>query len=82
MPGRLKKRDPMELQIELALSPGIFIRDRACYSFVSRLEGVAAEMEALINQRRRASRRALRDLSRWPPRVRRRNSMIREAASP
>lgn len=43
MPGRMKKQDPMELQIELALSPGEFIRGRACYSFVSSLEGVDLE---------------------------------------
>jgi hypothetical protein len=48
MPGRMKKRDPMELQIELALSPGDFIRDRACHSFVGSLEGVATEIEALM----------------------------------
>ena len=48
MPGRVKRRDPIELQIELALSPGVFIRDRACYSFVSSLEGVVAEINALL----------------------------------
>jgi uncharacterized Zn finger protein len=48
MPGRVKRRDPIELQIELALGPGVFIRDRACYSFVSSLEGVVAEINALL----------------------------------
>jgi hypothetical protein len=38
----------MELQIELALSPGAFIRERACHSFVGSLEGVATEIEALL----------------------------------
>jgi hypothetical protein len=42
------KRDPIELQIELALSPGSFIRDRACFSFVSGLEEVAAEIDSLL----------------------------------
>jgi hypothetical protein len=37
----------MERQIELALSPGAFIRDRACCSFVSSLEEVAARIGAL-----------------------------------
>lgn len=49
MPGRMKKRDPMEVQIELALSPGHFIRERACYSFVSSLESVAGEIDDLLN---------------------------------
>ena len=34
--------DPFERQIELALNPGAFIPDRACYSFVSELDAVAA----------------------------------------
>ena len=34
--------DPIECQMELALSPGAFIPDRASFSFVSDLEGVAA----------------------------------------
>jgi len=33
--------DPIEHQIELALRPGTFIRDHACFSFVSGLEEVA-----------------------------------------
>lgn len=36
------RADPIERQIELALSPGTFIRDHACFSFVSGLEEVAA----------------------------------------
>ncbi|MEK7407066.1 MAG: DUF6880 family protein [Acidobacteriota bacterium] len=39
--------DPLEHQIELALSPGMFIRDRACSSFVSGLEEVAASIGKL-----------------------------------
>ena len=34
--------DPIERQMELALNPGAFIPDRACYSFVIELEEVAA----------------------------------------
>ena len=41
------RRDPIENEIELALSPGAFIRDGACYSFVSGLEEVAARIDAL-----------------------------------
>jgi tetratricopeptide (TPR) repeat protein len=40
--------DPFERQIELALNPGAFIPDRACYSFVSELEEVAATIAKLI----------------------------------
>lgn len=43
-----KKRDPIEQQIELALSPGAFIRDRACFSFVSSLEEVVARIDILL----------------------------------
>jgi len=42
------KGDPIELQIELALSPGSFIRDRACFSFVGGLEEVAAGIDGLL----------------------------------
>ncbi len=38
------KADPIERQIELALRPGEFIYDRACISFVSGLEEVAARI--------------------------------------
>src|ERR1017187_7223992 len=34
--------DPMERQMEVALNPGAFIPDRACYSFAIELEEVAA----------------------------------------
>ena len=34
--------DPMEGQMELALNPGVFIPDRACYAFITELEEVAA----------------------------------------
>jgi hypothetical protein len=47
MARRIKRRDPIESEIELALSPGEFIRDRACLSFVSGLEKVAAKIDAL-----------------------------------
>ena len=40
MPRR--KADPIERQMELALDPGAFIPDRACFSFVSGLDEVAA----------------------------------------
>ena len=36
--------DPIEGQMELALNPGAFIPDRECFSFVSGLEEVAAEV--------------------------------------
>ena len=42
-----RRVDPIEQQIELALSPGAFIPDRACFSFVSGLEEVAAKIGAL-----------------------------------
>lgn len=41
------KPDPIELKIERALSPGFFIRDRACFSFVNSLEEVAAQIDRL-----------------------------------
>jgi hypothetical protein len=40
--------DLIEQRIELAFSPGEFIRDRACFSFVSVLEGVVAEIDTLL----------------------------------
>jgi hypothetical protein len=39
--------DPIERRIELALCPGEFVSDRACFSFVSGLDGVAAEIRSL-----------------------------------
>jgi hypothetical protein len=41
------KADPIEQEIELALNPGAFIPDRACYSFVSDLDEVAAKIAKL-----------------------------------
>ena len=41
------RRDPIENEIELALSPGSYIRDRACFSFVSSLAEVAAQVGEL-----------------------------------
>jgi hypothetical protein len=47
MRKRMTRRDPVEIEIERALSPGAFIRDGACFSFVSSLEGVAAQIDQL-----------------------------------
>ena len=44
---RPTKVDPIEQEIELALNPGAFIPDGACFSFVSGLEEVAAKMAKL-----------------------------------
>jgi hypothetical protein len=41
------KADPLEQEIELALDPGAFIPDRACFSFVSDLNEVAAKIAKL-----------------------------------
>lgn len=41
------KADPLEQEIEVALNPGAFIPDRACFSFVSDLDGVAAKIAKL-----------------------------------
>jgi hypothetical protein len=49
MTRRTIRRDPIENEIELALSPGEFIRDRACFSFVSSLEAVAGQIDILLN---------------------------------
>lgn len=49
MTRRMMRRDPIENEIELALSPGAFIRDGACFSFVSGLEAVAARIDAFLN---------------------------------
>lgn len=42
------KDDPIEQLIEAALNPGAFIPDRACFSFVSDLDEVAAKVAELI----------------------------------
>jgi len=47
MTRRMIRRDPIENEIELALSPGSYIRDRACFSFVSSLVEVAAQIAEL-----------------------------------
>ncbi len=44
----MMRRDPIEQQIELALRPGAFIHDRACFSFVGGLEEVAAQIDILL----------------------------------
>lgn len=46
--ARHSRRDPMERQIELALCPGEFIYDRACFSFVSGLEQVLRGIQELV----------------------------------
>ena len=47
MTRRMIRRDPIENEIELALSPGSYIRDRACFSFVSSLVEVATQIAEL-----------------------------------
>lgn len=42
------KADPIERQIELALRPGGFISDRACFSFVGGLDEVVASIRNVI----------------------------------
>jgi len=44
---RTTKVDPIEQEIELALNPGAFIPDGACFSFVGDLAEVAAKMAKL-----------------------------------
>ncbi len=41
--------DPMERAIEQALIPDSFVSDRRCFSFVSDLEEVAAEVAGLVD---------------------------------
>ena len=41
------KRDPVEREIEVALNPGAFISDRACFSFVSDLHQMATRIAKL-----------------------------------
>jgi len=48
-PKPRRGRDPIERQMELALNPGAFIRDGACFSFVSGLDKVAAEVGKLTS---------------------------------
>ena len=43
-----KRLDPIEHDIERALDPATFIRDRACFSFVRGLEEVAAKIRILV----------------------------------
>lgn len=40
--------DPVDHEIALALRPGVFIHDRACFAFVSDLEGVADGIAELV----------------------------------
>jgi uncharacterized Zn finger protein len=42
------KADPIERQIEMALRPGEFIHDRACFSFVGGLDEVVASIRNVI----------------------------------
>jgi tetratricopeptide (TPR) repeat protein len=42
-----RSADPIKRQMELALNPGAFIPDRACFSFVSGLDEVAAVIRKL-----------------------------------
>ncbi len=46
-PETRRRVDPLERRIESALRPGEFIYDRACFAFVSGLDGVTAEIRAL-----------------------------------
>ena len=46
-PGTCRRADPIERRIESALRPGEFVYDRVCFSFVSDLDGVAAEVRSL-----------------------------------
>ncbi len=47
MRKRKIRKGPIESEIELALSPGAYIYDRACFSFVSGLEEVSAKIDQL-----------------------------------
>ena len=44
----LHKTDLIEQAIELALNPGAFISDRACFSFVGDLDKVEAKIARLV----------------------------------
>lgn len=48
MKPKRSRQDPIEREIELALTPGMFIYDRACFSFVSELGEVAAKIADLV----------------------------------
>ena len=54
---RSGRRDPLETAIEITLEPGRFIAYRAGSDFVSSLEEVAGQLEALV---RTDARRAVR----------------------
>jgi hypothetical protein len=41
--------DLIEQEIELVLNPGAFIPDRACFTFVSDLDAVAAKIDKLVS---------------------------------
>lgn len=43
-----RSRDPIEHEIEVALNPGSFISDRACFSFVGDLDELAARIATLV----------------------------------
>ena len=60
MTRRMIRRDPIENEIELAFSPGEFIRDRACFAFVSSLEAVAGRIDILLKTD------SARPAHRWP----------------
>jgi hypothetical protein len=45
---RRPKGDPIEHEIELALNPGTFISDDACFSFVSDLDEVTTKIAKLV----------------------------------
>ena len=45
---RRSPSDPIARAIELALNPGAFIPDHACFSFVSDLDEVAAKIGKLV----------------------------------
>ncbi|MBI4589595.1 MAG: hypothetical protein HY725_12215, partial [Candidatus Rokubacteria bacterium] len=45
---RPRRRDPLEVTVEVALQPGRFIGYRAGWDFVSSLEGVAGQLETLV----------------------------------
>ena len=47
--SRRRGVDPFEREIEIVLEPGGFIADRACFSFVSGLDEVAATIVNLIS---------------------------------
>ncbi len=46
--GRPRRRDPLEISIEVALQPGRFVAYRAGWDFVSSLQEVAGQLEKLV----------------------------------